>query len=240
MTESDKTIALRLPDYQDTGLYLILKGLRTIELTRKNIEAITAEYWTDPRKIPQHIKDAMEFQRCTFCPMRKIGDFCDALRPVLPLLDVVDDYASFQEVTAIYKATEAKLYHIADTTMQQALRYISTLSITGYCQVGGKYLKYFSGILPIMNAVEIANRLYLNMYWIHGGDKKTVDKVIAEFNEAITHATQNQAARLRLICKNDAFVNAFALTQVISEVLYTYKDTKLKEAVRSFEADRGY
>ena len=240
MTGDDKTVALRLPDYEDTGLYLILKDLRTLSLTQKNIEAITAAYWTDPEKIPQRIKDAAEFQRCTFCPMREKGGFCDALRPVLPLLEVVDDYASFQEVTAVYKGTNAKLYHIADTTMQQALRYVSTLSITGYCQVGRKYLKYFSGILPIMSAVEIANRLYLNLYWIHGGDKKRVDEVIAEFNETITHATQNQAARLRLICKNDAFVNAFALTQIISEVLYTYKDTKLKESVRSFEADRGY
>lgn len=240
MIEADKTIALRLSDYQETGLYLILKDAKRLALTRQNIEAITAKYWTDPKKIPPPVKDAVDFQRCAFCPLSGKRDFCDALRPVLPLLDVVDDYASFYEVTAVYKGTEAKIYHISDTTMQHALRYVSTLSVMGYCQVGRKYLKYFSGILPIMNPVEIANRLYLNMYWIHGGDRKRVDELISQFNEEITYATQNQAARLRLICKNDAFVNAFVLTQVISEVLYTYKDTKLKELVRSFEASMGY
>ncbi|MBW1896390.1 MAG: hypothetical protein JRI47_04975 [Deltaproteobacteria bacterium] len=41
--------------------------------------------------------------------------------------------------------------------------------------------------------------------------------------------TENQMRRLRLICKNDAFLNAFILTHLVTDVLYDNKDKKLRE-----------
>jgi hypothetical protein len=104
-----------------------------------------------------------------------------------------------------------------------------------YCQIGRKYWKYFIGIIPIMDTQETANRLYLNMYWAHEGDTEAVDKIISRMSNEITMTSQNQAARLRLICDNDAFLNAFVLTHMLTDILYENKDRKLKELLESFE-----
>ena len=133
------------------------------------------------------------------------------------------------------KGDEKGLCHVSYTSMQRALRYISNLSLMGYCQVGRKYWKYFSGTIPVMGTEEIANRVYLNIYWIHKGDKERVDQVISKLNSEIIITTQNQMERLRLICKNDALLNAFVLTHMTTDVLYENKDTKLRELMESFE-----
>ena len=235
MTEEERIINVRLSDYEQPGLYLTLKDSTRLDFTRENIEKVTTEYWMDSDKIPANAKKAAEFQRCAFCPLKGRRDLCDALRPTLPLLDVMDKYNSFDEVTAVYKGDEKGLCHVSYTSMQRALRYISNLSLMGYCQVGRKYWKYFSGTIPVMGTEEIANRVYLNIYWIHKGDKERVDQVISKLNSEIIITTQNQMERLRLICKNDALLNAFVLTHMTTDVLYENKDTKLRELLESFE-----
>ena len=229
MTAGEKTINLRLTDFEEPGLYLILKDSTELVLTRENIEKVTREYWSNPHKIPPDVKEAVDFQRCPFCPLKGTDDMCDALRPTLPFLDAVDRYSSYDEVTAIYKGDEEGLCHVAHTTMQRAIRYISNLSLMEYCQAGRKYGKYFLGTMPIMGAEEIADRIYLNMYWAHGGDKKPVDKLILRFNDEMTRATHNQMSRFRMICRNDVLQNAFVLTVVITEVLEMNRDSRLKE-----------
>lgn len=238
MAKEEKMINVRLSDYEQPGLYLTLKDSTRLAFTRENIEKVTMEYWMNPAKIPANAKKAVEFQRCAFCPLKGRKDLCDAIRPTLPLLDIVDKYNSFDEVTAIYKGDEKGLCHVSYTSMQRALTYISNMSLMGYCQVGRKYWKYFSGIIPVMGTEEIANRVYLNMYWIHKGDKETVDQVISRLNSEIIITTQNQMERLRLICKNDALLNAFVLTHMTTDVLYENKDTKLGELLESFAKNR--
>jgi hypothetical protein len=235
VAEEEKTINVRLSDYEQPGLYVTLKDSTRLAFTRENVEKVTMEYWLNPDKMPPSVKEGVKFQRCAFCPLKEKGDFCDALRPILPLLDVVDKYNSFEEVTAVYKGDEETLYHVSCTTMQRALRYITNLSLIAYCQVGRKYGKYFSGIIPIMGTEEIANRLYLNMYWTHKGNRDSVDEVISKLNAEISITTRNQMERLRLITQNDAFLNAFVLTHMITDVLYENKDTKLIELLESFE-----
>ena len=235
MTQTAKTIDIRLGDYPQTGLYLILKDSTRLVLTKENIEKITKEYWSDPDKISARVKRAVDFQRCSFCPLKNKNDFCDALRPVLPLLDVVDNFISYDKVTAVYKPEEKGLLHVSSTTMQNALRYVSILSLMSYCQIGHKYWKYYMGILPIQRPGEIANRLYLNIYWLHKGDQEVIDKTIADFYEEITATTRNQVRRLKLICKNDVFLNAFVNTQLISDVLHADRDTGLKNKFCSHE-----
>jgi len=235
VAEEEKIINIRLSDYEQPGLYLTLKDSSRLAFTRENIEKVTMEYWMNPDKMHPSVKEGVEFQRCAFCPLKGREDFCDALRPILPLLDVVDKYNSFEEVTAVYKGDEKGLCHVSHTTMQRALSYISNLSLMGYCQVGRKYWKYFSGIIPIMRTEEIANRLYLNMYWIHKGNRDSVDQLISKLNAEISITTRNQMERLRLVSQNDAFLNAFVLTHMITDVLYENKDTKLVELLESFE-----
>ena len=241
MAEEEKGINLRLQDYEKSGLYLTFEDSTRIVLTQENVEKTTEEYWMDPDKIPPDAKKAVEFQRCGFCPLKGAEDFCDALRPTLPLLTAIDKYNSFDEVTAIYKGDERGLYHVSHTTMQRALTYISYFSLMEYCQVGRKYQKYFYGITPVMETEQIANSLYLNMYWIHGGDEEKIDKLISQMNKEITMTTDNQMRRLRLICENDAFLNAYVLTHLVTEVLFDYKDKKLKEELDRVEknAQRG-
>jgi hypothetical protein len=235
LAEEERIITVRLSNYEQPGLYLTLKDSTRLVLTRENIEKVTMEYWMNPDEIPPNVKKAVEFQRCGFCPLKGTEDFCDALRPILPLLNIIDNYNSFDEVTAIYRGDETALCHVSYTTMQRALRYISNLSLMEYCQVGKKYWKYFFGIIPIMETGEIVNRLYLNMYWIHKGNKETLDELVSKLNEEITITTRNQTRRLRLICRNDAFLNAFVLTHLITDVLYEDKDTKLRELLKRFD-----
>jgi len=235
VAEEETITNVQLSNYEQPGLYLTLKDSTGLVFTRENIEKVTTEYWTRPDKIPPNVKKAVEFQRCAFCPLKGKEDFCDALRPVLPLLNVVDRYNSFEEVIAVYKGDEKELCHVSHTTMQRALRYVSNLSLMGYCQVGRKYRKYFFGIIPILGTEEIANRLYLNMYWIHKGNKESIDQVISKLNAEITITTRNQMERLRLICKNDAFLNAFVLTHLITDVLDDNKDTKLRELLEGIK-----
>lgn len=227
----------RLADYKEKGLYLLLRDSTRLILTKSNIEKTTAEYWGNPSKIPQAVKQTVEFLRCPFCPLKNRNDFCDALRPILPFLDVVDKYVSIDEVTAIYKGEEKELLRIAHTTMQEALKYVSILSLTQYCQAGRKYWKYFYGVIPLMSPKEIAGREYLNAYWLHDGNRDKIIKVFETFREDITATSRNQVKRLSLICKNDAFLNAFVNTQVITEFLNMDIEKITKESFEKFESE---
>jgi len=231
---------LQLGDYEEEGLYLILKDSTRLVLTRDNIEKVTSEFWKNPDKIPSNVKKAVDFQRCPFCPLKTKEDFCDALRPIVPFLDVVDKYVSFDEVKAIYKGKEKGLFHISDTTMQEALKYVSILSLTQYCQVGRRYWKYYLGIIPLMSAKDTASRLYLNIYWLHKGRKKDIDDIISRFNEELRITAQNQVKRLSLVCKNDAFMNAFVNTQLATEFLSMDIEKTLKASLENHEISKKF
>ncbi len=235
MVEKESIVNLRLREYDQPGLYLIFEDSTHLALTRENTEKITKEYWMDPDKIPHSVKEAVTFQRCDICPLKAKDDFCDALRPILPLLPVIDNYSSFDKTTAIYKGYGENVYHVSNTTLQRALRYISNLSLMWYCRTGRTYRKYYSGIIPIMETNEIANRMYLNMYWIHGGNVNAVNNTIFTMRKEITMTTQNQLERLRQICKNDAFLNAFVLSHMVTDVLYEFGDKKLKDQLEQFD-----
>jgi len=235
--EEEKTIALRLNDYGQKGLYLILKDSSRLELTRKNIKKVTEEFWNNPDKIPSNVKEAIEFQRCSFCPLKRKEDFCDALRPVLPFLDIVDKYVSFDKVTAIFKGKTKDLFHVSDTAMQDALQYVSILGLMHYCQIGKKYWKYYFGIIPLMRGKEVASRLYLNIYWLHKAKKEEIDKIVSKFIEEIRLTSQNQVKRLSLICKNDVFMNAFVTTQVATEFLSMDIEKRLEASFDNFERE---
>jgi hypothetical protein len=217
-----------LQDCREEGLYLFFADAGRLEFTRQNVEHTALAFWEDKSKITGQMRTAAEFQRCDFCPLRKTSALCDAIRPVFPFIDSLDKYVSHNKVTAAYKDDKGVL-HISDTTMQDALRYLSVLSLVSYCQVGRKYWKYFLGIMPLMPATEIVTQLYLNFYYLNEGKPKATRKTIEKFEEEITITSRNQAKRLNLICKNDAFINAFVNAQVITQLLALDFEKTLKQ-----------
>ena len=237
MEKENKIINFDLNDFEQEGLYLIFPDLSRVVLTRERIQKITKEYWENPEKISPKVKTAVEFQRCPFCPLKGQKDFCDALRPILPFLEVIDKYVSFDKVTAIYKSKNKELYHVADTTMQEALKFVSTMSLMQYCQIGRKYWKYYLGIMPLIGGQEMARRLFLNIYWLNKGDMEAINKTIAIFDEQIRITANNQVKRMNLICKNDAFMNAFVNTQAATMFLSMDIQKSVAKAFDEFEQE---
>ena len=233
----DRILDLRLSDFEKEGLYLLFPDSTKLELTKENIEKVTDRYWQDPTKIPEDKRKAIEFQKCYFCPHKNKEDICDSIRPMLPFLDIVDQYVSYDKVIAVYKANEEKLVHIRATTMQDALKYVSMLSLLRYNLVLQKYSKYYYGIIPIMGGREVATRVYLNMYWLHKGNLEEIKEVLKRFGEELRVSSTNQVKRLNLVCKNDAFVNAFVNTQLVTQFLVNMEDI-LKKSFNDFE--RGF
>jgi len=215
----DRILDLRLSDFKKEGLYLLFPDLTRLELTKENIEKVTDRYWQDLTKIPEDKRKAIEFQKCYFCPHKNEEDICDSIRPMLPFLDIVDKYVSYDKVIAVYKGNEDKLVHVRATSMQDALKYVSILSLLRYNLVLQKYWKYYYGIIPIMGGREVATRVYLNMYWLHKGNLEEIKEVIKRFGEELRVSSTNQVKRLNLVCKNDAFVNAFVNTQLVTQFL---------------------
>lgn len=228
-------IYISMRDIPREGLYLVFEDSARLELTRESIAQKAEEYWRDPAKIPPEVKKAVEFQRCPCCPLCKRGGFCNALRPVLPLLETVDRYMSYDRVTAIYRGSDPALAHVSETTVQGALKYLCVISLTQYCRVGWKYRKYYTGIMPLADPEESSLRMYLNIYWLMRGRREEIEGLIARFRDEMRIASENQVKRLAVICKRDAFVNAFVNAQVALEFLSLGVEEKLERAF----ADRG-
>jgi len=232
-----KEVQINFKDFEAKGLYLIFPDGGRLELTRASIEQSVDVFWRDPARIPEHVKKASEFQKCAICPLREQQGMCHAIRPTMPFLDIVDRYVSYDEVIAVFKR-EQDLLHVSATTMQKALEFVSILSLIYFCETGKAYWKYFYGINPLMDLQEIACRFYLNLFFLHTGDQEEINRVISKFKDEITITSQNQAARLNMVCKNDAFLNAFANTQITSLILSMDMEEVLKKSFDKFEQAR--
>ncbi len=224
---------LNFDDFTRKGLYLIFPDSSRLDLTKENIEAVVEKFWNDPAKISPQIKQAAEFQRCHFCPLKRQEDMCDAIRPTMPFLDVVDKYLSFDGVIAVFKGDRDVLY-VSSTTMQEALKYVSALSLMYYCRKGRTHWRYYYGINPLMRPKEIAARLYLNIYFLHNGDKEKVREEITALQEEVMVTSKNQVARMNLVCSKDAFMNAFVNTQISTEFLSMDMDKILEKSFEDF------
>ena len=223
-----------LNNCSDEGLYLILDESTILSLTKDKIEKASSEFWLDSSCISDSVKQASEFQRCDFCPLKKIGGLCDAIRPTMPFLKDIDKYLSYSQVTCVYSDGQNNLT-INKTTMQEALKYLSVLSLMYYCRIGRTYWKYFLGITPIMTSGQIAFRLYLNFYYINNGKPRLVKKTLSTFRDQILITSNNQVKRMNMVCKNDAFMNAFVNTQMITEILSFNFD---KAIMKQFDSAR--
>lgn len=214
MAEKEDSINLQFSDYKQEGLYLHFEDSSRLVLTNEVIEQTVNKFWQDPTKIPPEIKEADEFQRCSICPGRNESGLCAGLGAVLPFLEYVDKYVSYDKVVAVYRAKDEEVLSVATTTMETALSYVAILSLLYHCLKSKEYWRYYVGVVPLSDTETMVARIYLNIYWLHKGNKEKIDKVISQFQKEVMFTTKNQVKRLNLICKNDAFINAFVSAQV--------------------------
>ena len=230
-----EAVNLSLNDFNEDGLYLIFPDSSRVVLSKEKIEQFASQFLEDPAKVPASCKKAVDFQNCVICPKRGTGEFCDALRPTLPFLEMIDRYVSFDKVTVVFKEKNSGLLHVRNTDMQKALQFLSMLSLIHYCEVGHSYAKYFLGVMPLMEIEEVAERIYLNIYWHCRGDVPKMKEIIGKFSQEIRHTSQCQIRRLGTICKNDAFINAFVLTQLVADLVSMMNDDDLTKSFNDFE-----
>jgi hypothetical protein len=218
------------------GLYLFPDGGQpVIALTAERVKHFAHDLWLDPDRLPPATRAAAEFQRCDICPALSLGGLCDAIRPTLTTFGAVDRYASYDRVIAVYRAEGSGILGVAETDMQGALKYVAMLSLLYFCQCGRKYWPYFRGVTPLMGPSEIAEFLYLNMFWIHRGDRQAMQEMIRRFKDEMFLTSRNQNLRLNLLCTNDALMNAFVGTFVIAEFLSRGIEQRLADSFSRFE-----
>lgn len=237
MTDEIESMNLAVRDFNENGLYLIFPDSSRLVLSREKIEQFAAHFLEDPVKVPPSCKKAVDFQACSVCPMKDSDEFCHALRPTLPFLEMIDRYVSFDKVIAVFKGKNSELVHLRNTTMQRALQYVSMLSLIHYCEVGRSYAKYFLGLMPLMEGKEVAERIYLNIYWHCRGDASRIKEIVTKFFEEIKITSACQIKRLNTICKSDPFLNAFAITQAVTELVSMVNDKTLEKSFSDFEKE---
>lgn len=210
---SDHSLRLDSAMFSEPGLYLLFEGGKRLDLTRKLIGEITERFLSDPELIPNAVKEAAAYAACQICPERHRARICHAILPTLPFVEHMEEYLSYNEVTAVFLPETGMPLEIRQTDMQQALIFISILSLIEYCEVGHKFQKHFRGVSPLQPADRIAERIFLNMYSDFSGDLDAVAARVEKMEKELRVTASCQIDRLKLISKSDAFLNAFVNTQ---------------------------
>jgi hypothetical protein len=227
-------ISLDLDSFSEPGLYLRFEDGRLLTLTPSFIEQMKQNYLNNPELLPEAVRKAPAYAPCSVCPKRDTALICHAIPTVFPFLEDMDRFLSIHEVLALYRSEpemkgEPGEVHLAQTTVQRALQYVSILSLMCYCEVGRLYFKYFSGVIPIMNPLAIVERVYLNLFWDLRGNPQAIKAMIAKMRKDIDVTMACQIARLHLFCKSDAFLNAFITTHILTQFLEGDMDQFVRE-----------
>ncbi len=209
----------------EPGLYLLWPDGNRLGLTRAYIDSCTRRMLADPYAIPPSVRAATTYRPCDICPERDRAVICHAIMPVLPFLAEVDRYMSYDRVTAVYREDGSDILSVVETTMQNALKFICILSVTQYCEVGHQYHRFFAGVNPIMPPVDMANYVYRNIFLNAQGNRERVALTILRMQEQLLHTTRCQMARVKLVCKQDAFTNAYVSTYAVIQILFSMLDT---------------
>jgi hypothetical protein len=215
--------------FTEPGLYLVWPDGKQLDLTRTRIEALAREMLDDPSRIPPHVKAAADYQACDICPQRDTAEICHSIMAALPFMDEIDRYMSYDRVTAVFRDEEGGILHAVETSMQEALKYVSILALTRYCEVGREYGVYFKDVDPLMTPSRIAAQVYQNIFVETGGDMHRAASIITDMQERILHTTQCQAGRLRLISQRDAFLNAFVAAHTTVQFVFLELNGRVSE-----------
>ena len=214
--------------YNKEGMYLNFADGRLLDLSKENVHRLADEYWNNPSKLPPHVRQDDAFKTCSVCPFKGQSVFCSAIKPLLPFLEEMDRFNSYDNVTAVYVKRKG-LVDVCETNMQNALQYVTNMATFEYCEDAKQYRIYFQGIEPFMGMKEALSRLFLNIYWLNKGDWKKVYTVIEEMRYAVTVISKNCVERLNLMCNSDAFVNAYVKTHILADMLGVNFDETLEK-----------
>lgn len=230
-------LSLALSEFSQKGLYLIFEDSTVLPLTESEVANVARRFWEDPSKISLEVRRHADFNPCTICPEAGNDGMCYTLRPVLPFLEDIDRYFSYDRVVAVYRGDEDRTFHVAESDMQNALQYICILSLLSYCRVGRQYRKYYHGVIPVMGLASAVERIYLNIYWLHKGDKTEINSFLKQFQQDISVISKNVLKRLNLICQKDALLNAFYTMQVSADLLSMKMDDDLTKAFQIYNEE---
>jgi hypothetical protein len=142
------------------------------------------------------------------------------MKPLLPFLEKMNNFASYDKVTAVYvRNKDDNVIYVSDTKVQNTLQYVVNMSLFEYCENAKQFKEYFRGIMPFMKTEEIISLVFLNLYWFFRGDKEKMKAEIERMNFDITNTTSNCVKRLNLLCSSDAFMSAYINTQTTAALL---------------------
>jgi hypothetical protein len=205
------------------GMYLHFEDGGRLDISKEHVRRLADEYWNNPSKLPPRIRQDDAFRTCSVCPFVGQDVFCSAIKPLLPFLEQMDRFHSYDKVTAVY-VRKGGIESVSETNMQKALQYVTNMAIFEYCEDAKLYQQYFVGIEPFMDLKEAVSCLFRNINQLNQGDREKVHIVIDELRHAVTVTTKSCVSRLNLLCRSDAFINAYVKTQILAEMLAVNPD----------------
>lgn len=191
------------------GLFLLFPDGERLDLTRTSIEFTENLYLNDPQRLSQETRAAVEYEPCAICPQRDTAKICHAVVVVLPFLEDLDRHMSYDEVTAVYREADTGVLHVEVTTLQRALNFLTMLSLLEYCEQGKQFAQYFEDVNPLMPPEQISRQVFRNLYLKQSGDVESIRRMVGRMHDDFHTTTHCQIKRIKLICKNDALLNAF-------------------------------
>lgn len=221
-------------NYRKEGLYLHFENGYFLDLSRERVLELAEDYWNDPKKLSLEIKEHEHFKTCSVCPYRGENVMCSALKPILPFLEEMEKFISCDRVNAIY-VDKNHAAHVSSTSLQEALQYVTNMGVFEYCEDTKQYRPYFRGIMPLMSVNDSAALILLNMFWLSGGDKEKVLIKAKDISKAVLTTSRSCIQRIRLVCKSDAFINAYTCTHTLSEVFSRHMDRILNDYFKTPE-----
>jgi len=212
--EKGAIVDIAIEKCRKDGMYLFFPDGTMMDLSRERVIALGDVYWNDPQKLAADIRDHDDFKTCSVCPNRGKKVLCSAMKPLLPFLEEMERFTSCDIVGVVY-VRQGKVQIWPEVAIQYALQYVTDMALFDYCEDAKVYRAYFRGIDPLMPAQDAACRIFLNMFWLEGGDREKVTQKIDEMSETILIMTQSCVKRLNVMCRSDAFMNAYVNSEAI-------------------------
>ncbi|HLH54917.1 MAG TPA: hypothetical protein VKY92_15005 [Verrucomicrobiae bacterium] len=205
------------------GLYLFFENGRFMDFSKERIKQLADEYWRSPDKLPEAVRRDENFKTCNVCPYRGQDVMCSAMKPLLPFLEELDAFMSFNQVLAVCVSKDGMLY-ASRTTLQRALQYISNMALFEYCEDAKQYRAYFKGIHPFMEMDEAVAVTFLNLYWLYAGDRGKIAARLNQIGDAVKVTSVSCINRLRTMCHSDAFINSYIITHTFADAFSSIEE----------------
>jgi hypothetical protein len=214
------------------GLYLFVRNEHFIDLGYDTVQAHAEAFWNDPTQLDESIKDKAAFMPCSVCSNVGKKVLCLAIRPLLPLSKVLDQFVSYDETVAFYKDANGNC-SMAKTSLQNALNFVVQMGLIDFCDVGQQYKHWFLGTHPLMTTPELVKRVYLNLFWIEKGNMEKINQEIKTFADKLRITISCQMIRIRLVAKSDPILNALVSFNMVTLLLQSKVEENLQKELRA-------